>query len=368
MYELNKYLSFTRYTHVWKKCIFTLNLWFLFLTDDVFGKFLLIAQFVHSKLRLMIYHKIYIDCLIYLTKGVEMFTHMLEKESEKQKDHEYIFSESHYEKSRLERLNEVYNPESLAILSPYVHEGMSVLEIGPGTGEIAEWLVQQIGESGSYTGLDIGESNIAILRDKIPSARFIQGSVLENTLFEEHFSSQKFDLIYFRWVLSYTPEDTFRDTLAKLYLHLSQGGHLICEEFDLYASHCTQSSDTSCRVSHVAFNKWLALSQQVDEQLQANFSLGETILTLLQEVTIGDAASTSSITYQPTFSTRRHKEILSLGMLSARTALVGSGIKREESYDNLASDLDGLAQDDSINVKYIQNTVAIAEKPRGFGK
>ena len=55
-------------------------------------------------------------------------------------------------------------------------------------------------------------------------------------------------------------------------------------------------------------------------------------------------------------------------MLSARTALVGSGIKREESYDNLASDLDGLAQDDSINVKYIQNTVAIAEKPRGFGK
>lgn len=276
-------------------------------------------------------------------------------------ENEYLFSETEFEEERLKRLNEVYNPVSTEILSRYVQEGMHVLEIGLGTGEMAEWMSQQIGASGSYTGLDIGDTYFTALQEKLPTARLIKASVLDEAPFEAHFSSQKFDLIYLRWVLSYTPSDKFQETLGRLYRYLAPGGYLICEEFDLHASHCVSRAEPSSKVSVLPFNKWLELSLDVEKKLQANFKLGSQIVGLLTQVT-EDSAEISSVTYQPAFQTERHKEVLFLGMKSARSTLLKNELKRIESYDVLTSELGTLAKNDDIHVKYIEDTVAIARK------
>lgn len=58
----------------------------------------------------------------------------------------YIFSSgSEYEEARLKRLNEVYNPTTKLILTPYLRPGMQILEIGPGNGEIGAWMIETAG-------------------------------------------------------------------------------------------------------------------------------------------------------------------------------------------------------------------------------
>ena len=279
-------------------------------------------------------------------------------------DQPYIFSDVNFEMERLKRLNEVYNPNTKSILIRYLKTGMNVFEIGFGTGEIAEWIVQQIGYTGKYTGIDISDENFAKIKTKIPEAILIKRSVVDFD-FNGTLKDEKFDIIFFRWVLAYTPKEKHASILGQLYQRLKPGGRLICEEFDLYAAHCTDAKDRSIRVSPPAFTEWVDLSRKVDAQFDANFGLGSKIAHLCEDIA-GDPNLVTTTKFQGFFDSRYKKQILSIGMRSARETLVGAGLKREDSYNSLITELELLAEDSEVSVNYIEDTSVVVLK--GFKK
>jgi SAM-dependent methyltransferase len=281
-----------------------------------------------------------------------------------EKENTYLFSPSESEKERLKRLNEVYNPNTQEILSKHLSPGMSVLEIGPGTGDMGEWVYKTIGETGSYAAIDLDDAHFPMILSKIPGAFLIKDSIV-TVNWEEKLEGKKFDLIYFRWVLGYTPTESHLPILEKLYGLLNPGGKLIAEEFNLYAAHCVSAlSESEEPIENPKFAEWIKLSQAVDQKFNAKFSLGNNLPALLTEAT-HDSAPISVQTFQGVFHSAHEKSILGLGMRSAREALTNPehGIKRTESYDDLTRGLDALAEDPRLKVKYILDTAVIAEKP-----
>ena len=275
-------------------------------------------------------------------------------------DQLYIFSNISFEKERLKRLNEVYNPNTKSILAKYLKPGMSVFEVGFGTGEMAEWIAQQIGSMGEYTGIDISDENFDKIQAQIPEAKLIKASIIDFD-FERTLKDQKFDIIFFRWVLAYTPQDKHTIILDKLYQSLKPGGRLICEEFDLYAAHCSDAKDRSIRVSPPAFAEWISLSEKVDKRFNANFGLGGKIANLCEDLA-GDLDLVTTTKFQGFFDSRYKKQILSIGMKSARETLVGAGIKRKDSYNSLITELESLAEDSEVHVNYIEDTSVVVLK------
>ena len=274
------------------------------------------------------------------------------------KEQTYIFSASDFERERLKRLNEVYNPHTFSLLASQLEPGMEVFEVGLGTGEIAEYIAQQVGPGGFYAAIDISDEHFPKVLAKTPGAKLLKGSVVDFDI-AGSLGDRKFDVVFFRWVLGYTPKEKHTATLTRLYSLLKPGGKLICEEFDLYAAHCVDAKDRSVKISNPAFDEWVALSRTVDQKFDANFALGGTIAELLEQVT-GDPSLVTTTKFQGLFDSRYKKQILGLGMKSARSALVGAGIKRVPSYDSLTDALDSLASSEDVVVRYIEDTAAVA--------
>lgn len=274
----------------------------------------------------------------------------------------YIFkTDSEAEAERLKRLNEVYNPNSQNVLKKFLKPGMQVLEIGPGSGELGKWITEQIGE-GQYYGLDPDAIAIEQANKRgIKNATFIQGSLLDIDEIKE-FKDKKFDVIYFRWVLAYTPKERYHEMLGKLYRLLAQNGQLICEECNLYKAACVDPKNDKTKISHVAFDKWLALSKKVDETLNANFDLGKKLEALLKEVG-GENSEVITEKFQPIFKDPYFKNILVFGMQSAKNTLTEKQIIKEKDAEQLTSELQELANDPNTAVAYIKNTIATVRHP-----
>ncbi|MCP4476355.1 MAG: methyltransferase domain-containing protein [Gammaproteobacteria bacterium] len=68
---------------------------------------------------------------------------------------EYLFQNSSpFELARLQLLNNIYNPNSQHGLQAVLRPGMNVLELGCGPTILGRWIAEQIGEEGTYVGIE----------------------------------------------------------------------------------------------------------------------------------------------------------------------------------------------------------------------
>lgn len=271
----------------------------------------------------------------------------------------YIFSdESAFEQERLKRLNELYNPNTISIVTTSLKPACRVLEIGPGTGEIGSWIAEQVGQK-QYTALDISAENIAILRKKIPAGTHVTGSLTDIDTLEE-FRGKKFDVIFIRWVLAYIPKEQVEATIKILFeKFLNENGSLVCEECSVYKVHCIQNASQE-RLDVEAYNNWLRLTRAVQalEGVHADFELGSTIKQCFAHLN----AQISVHKFQPIMDTQYTKDIPVLAMKAAKTFLVSKKVRNEEELDLLTDSLAKVAINPSISVKYLKNTAIVATK------
>ncbi|KTC66261.1 Putative methyltransferase (plasmid) [Legionella adelaidensis] len=269
----------------------------------------------------------------------------------------YIFaSASEYEQERLKLLNEVYNPKSQEMLRPWLRPGISILEIGPGNGELGAWMVQTAGKGTQYTAIETSQEAIANVSRLIPEAELINASVANIEDITQLYG-RRFDLIYFRWVLAYTSKEQFNTTLAKLYSLLSDTGRLVCEECNVYKVSCIDKQHPDSKTHDPAIEAWLALSRDVDRAFQANFELGKRLKQMLVEVT----HNTEKVVvekFQPALKDPHTKRILFFGMSSARQTLIEQKIREPQEFDALTQQLEALADNEEIDILYVKNTIA----------
>ena len=130
------------------------------------------------------------------------------------------------ERERLELLAALHDPLSQQQLADTIDlDGADVLEFGAGTGSMARWLGDQVGQSGSVLATDIDLRFLTRLGHP-------RVEVQRHDITVEKLGAKRFDLIHGRFVLTHLPCDADK-ILRTLIESLKPGGCLVIEEIDI---------------------------------------------------------------------------------------------------------------------------------------
>ena len=151
-----------------------------------------------------------------------------------QPEGQYLFShEWEGESDRLMALSAALDPVTKRHLAPLgVGPGWRCLEVGAGTGTVAEWLAGLVGEKGRVLATDL---SLALME-----ARGLQAENLElrvHDVIHDPLPEGEFDLVHTRLLLEHLPARAA--VLTKLSRALAPGGWLVVEDMCFRGQHAT---------------------------------------------------------------------------------------------------------------------------------
>lgn len=138
----------------------------------------------------------------------------------------YVWDNSSTEaSSRLEALSALYDPRTIKHMEGLgIGPGWSCLEVGGGSGSIARWLSNMVGQTGRVLVTDINIRFLGDLRD-LPNVE-----VVEHDIGKDELPKDKYDLVHARLVLLHVPQR--EQALAKMITSTKSGGWAMIEDFD----------------------------------------------------------------------------------------------------------------------------------------
>jgi SAM-dependent methyltransferase len=150
------------------------------------------------------------------------------------------------ELARLEHQARMLAPATRTILRlAGVGEGMRVLDLGTGLGDVALAAAELVGPTGEVVGIDREEAMLAVARGRAANqagtVRFEQGEVGEWT------DGRRYDVVLGRLILLYV-----RDPAAAIRHHLrslASGGRYVAMEFDIVAARSEPPCPTAARAA-----------------------------------------------------------------------------------------------------------------------
>jgi SAM-dependent methyltransferase len=142
----------------------------------------------------------------------------------KVEESDYVFDNAHTEaRNRFGALEALYDPVSVRQLEPYVVPGARCLEVGGGSGSIAQWMCERVGPGGSVVATDIDTRFL----DQIRAANL---EVRRHDITRDPIEGAAFDVAHTRLVLIHLPE---RDqAVARMARAVRPGGWLVLQEFE----------------------------------------------------------------------------------------------------------------------------------------
>ena len=153
-------------------------------------------------------------------------------------------------------------------------EGMRVLDLGCGKGDVSFMLAKVVGSSGEVVGIDRNGKMLEIARNRAEDEKQLNVSFLTADLSNSLPEMGVFDAIVCRRVLMYLANPA--DILKKLSGLLKEGGIIACQEIDATVS----ASRTTPLPLHEQVNQWI---WRTIEKEGANTNMGFTLPSLLQE-------------------------------------------------------------------------------------
>ena len=135
---------------------------------------------------------------------------------------QYALGRSPQEYARLARQAEILKPMTQRLFAEAgIGQGMRVLDLGSGAGDICMLLAEMVGPDGSVVGIDVDEDALAHARERL-SARGVSNVTFVNSDFAHYLPHEPVDAIVGRFVLMYQVDPAA--ALAKLTAHLRPGG------------------------------------------------------------------------------------------------------------------------------------------------
>ncbi len=141
-------------------------------------------------------------------------------------EHQYFADKERndVELKRLRLQEELLDPRSINRFEMLgVSEGWNCLEVGAGSGSMAEWLARRVGSKGKVVATDINTRFLRLLN--IPNIEIRQHDILKDDL-----EKDKFDFVHCRAVIMQLPEP--EKALRRMAEAVRPGGWLIVEESD----------------------------------------------------------------------------------------------------------------------------------------
>jgi ubiquinone/menaquinone biosynthesis C-methylase UbiE len=156
--------------------------------------------------------------------------------------HRYVGADEkgEVELNRLRTLESIFDPATKRHLEMIgVSRGWKCLEVGAGTGSVAQWLSTLIGPTGKIVATEINTRFLRLL-----SAPNIE--IRKHDITKEDLETGQYDLVYCRTLLMQLPEP--EKALRKMADALHPGGWLLAEEWDYGSMFSTDLTNPSAAV------------------------------------------------------------------------------------------------------------------------
>lgn len=144
---------------------------------------------------------------------------------------DYALGHGEHELARLSRQGKAFLPFTRQLLNEAgLGEGMKVLDVGSGAGDVSFLVAELVGPAGKVVGIDRAEPAVQWARAR---ARSLEIEAVEFVTCDanDFNSKEPFDVIVGRFVLMYCPGPI--ETLRRLARLLRPGGLMVFQEFDM---------------------------------------------------------------------------------------------------------------------------------------
>jgi SAM-dependent methyltransferase len=155
--------------------------------------------------------------------------------------------------------------------------GQRVLDVGCGSGNMACWIADQVGPSGSVLGIDNSAGQIEVAREQARSRGLANVEFQTADAYSPRLPENSFDLVYCRLVLMHLTQPA--DAMRSMRSLVKSGGTVLCEEMDLGCWLCDPPS--------AAMNQFFELNVSLGELRGEHFRLGSSLHQLFREAGFG---------------------------------------------------------------------------------
>jgi SAM-dependent methyltransferase len=264
----------------------------------------------------------------------------------------YLLAVGEAAASRLQLLDEAYGPFTRAFLDRAgLALGMSVLDVGCGSGSLSLWLAERVGPHGRVLGVDDSPDQVAVARGRA-EARGL-GQVEFRALAAEALDrlDERFDLVFARFLLVHVaePEAVLRAMLERV----RPGGLLACDEQELAAACCLPPAQ--------AFTDSVALAFRASRAKGLDYDFGARLFALFTELGCEDVRLG---VVQPAL-TGPAKRLWPLFFRESGPNLVAQGDTTETELAALIAGLDAVVADPRAVVLPMRNHQVLGRRPSG---
>lgn len=242
------------------------------------------------------------------------------------KDSHYIIRGGDSGAQRLHILARAFLPGTLALLDrAKLSSGMSVLDLGCGSGDVTLELARRVGHSGRVTGLDMDESVLQHARESAAAENLpIDWRVGQA---EELADQGEYDLVYARFLLSHLVDPAA--VLARMRRALRPGGRVVIEDIDITShSHWPPSQ---------AFRRYIEIYSATAAAHGAHSNIGPSLPALLVDAGFADVDVSISM---PVFRAGEGKSIARLTLANIAQAAITSQLASAEEISRLLQELE----------------------------
>jgi SAM-dependent methyltransferase len=232
---------------------------------------------------------------------------------------EYVFDNKGVETAtRFGALETLYDPLTIRHLTPYAVAGAQCLEVGGGSGSIARWMSERVGDGGRIVVTDL-------------ETRFLESLAAPNVEVRRHdivtdvLETSAFDLAHTRLVLVHLPDRM--KAIERMIAALKPGGWLVLQEFDSLS----MPPDPNAFDEHLLQS--LVVLWDVMKSLGVNLRFGRELFPLFRQLGLEDVEGEGHMMFHHGGSAGAH--LMQANFAQVHDALIAGGMSEEAFREDM---------------------------------